>query len=169
MLRGIAMKYLFTFLTFTLFLACGTDQAETPDRNNKKPLPVAPQTEPQPSEDAVVNKYQPVVDQNQGDTTESHEEESTTAEANDPDVENPAANEDNQIETVTILCESIDYQQKSCTLMDREIISVNINKQLSSKICIKNQNWFSKINEIVVTDGCRAEFQVRVKILSNTQ
>jgi hypothetical protein len=56
-----------------------------------------------------------------------------------------------------LICESIDMRRKSCSIPPRS--KVKLIRQLSNKTC--RSNWGYDLRNIWVTNGCRAEFEVK--------
>jgi hypothetical protein len=75
--------------------------------------------------------------------------------------------------TRRVLCESEGFAPQSCYLpelrRDAVVEDVRMMKQLSSKPCVEGKSWTANDAEIIVRNGCRAEFLVTYKIFDRSQ
>ena len=58
----------------------------------------------------------------------------------------------------SVTCESHDDKPYSCKVADYK--RVELVRQLSETRCIRDRNWWVRDDRIVVSKGCRAEFDV---------
>ena len=63
------------------------------------------------------------------------------------------------LRSTRVLCESTDYKARSCGI-NGYIRDVSVVRQLSKTTCIQGQNFNYNEYSIVVSGGCRAEFEV---------
>ncbi len=64
-----------------------------------------------------------------------------------------------QLRSTRILCESKDYKTRQCGI-NGYIRDVNLVRQLSKTACIQGQTFNFNTYDIVVSGGCRGEFEV---------
>lgn len=68
----------------------------------------------------------------------------------------------------TLRCESQDFSSRRCALplapRKSEIEEIRLVRQLSTKPCQEGRTWFADESEILVKNGCRAEFQVVYRV-----
>ena len=72
---------------------------------------------------------------------------------------NVAAQQGEAIETFT--CESKDNRHNECRYSSSGMVTVHVNRQLSSTRCVFDENWGTFDGGVWVDYGCRAEFVVR--------
>ena len=75
--------------------------------------------------------------------------------------------------THVLRCESDGFAPQSCFLpfssRDSEIKEVRMIKQLSGKPCIEGKSWSASESEIIVRNGCRAEFLVSYRAVDRSE